>query len=30
MRVQKFLRKRGYLDNSIADHCRALEEYGRS
>jgi hypothetical protein len=28
-RVQRFLRKRGYLENSIADHCRALEEYGR-
>jgi hypothetical protein len=28
-RVQKFLQKRGYDSNSIADHCRALEEHGK-
>jgi hypothetical protein len=28
-RVQKCLQKRGYDSNSIADHCRALEEHGK-
>ena len=27
-RVQRFLKKRGYDDSSIANHCRALEEHG--
>jgi hypothetical protein len=27
-RVQYFLQKRGYSDNLIADHCRALEVHG--
>ncbi len=27
-RVQQFLQKRGYVESSISDHCRALEEHG--
>ena len=27
-RVQKFLHKRGYGENSIANHCRAIEDHG--
>jgi hypothetical protein len=27
--VERFLRTRGYGDDSITEHCRALEEHGR-
>jgi hypothetical protein len=28
LRVRKFLKKRGYSERSIEEHCRALEEHG--